>query len=411
MTTEKLHRRIRETSINIVQTTVESVRRKDIAYTGLRIYKDGCIGIAGAIGTAEEAKLRERAEAALSSRIIYEPGPTADIRQNVKIGSELPEDGQIVRELEEVLEVLRRDHGSFIFSNKVNIAEREEGLSNDRGLSLNMKERYMSVGIAFKEKSSTNIMDGVIEMEGRRYDRKLFLDHMSAVCGAFLNKVDLPREGRYPVIFSTTPEGPLMKFSTDLNGRLFATGASLFSKQRGKQVFSPKFTLYQSRAAEDNTEAFFDAEGTVQPDFRVPLIKDGVLLQPYTDKRIASEFGLPLTGAAVSDYDAVPALPLRLANLAAEPGGNTIKDLLGGEPGILVLLSSGGDFTPDGKYGAPVQLSYLYNGEKLIGRLPELQVSSDVYEMFGPAFRGVGTDRFNPLSLERHMVMDMVVSR
>lgn len=411
MTTEKLYRRIRETSINIVQTGVESVRRKDISHTGLRIYKDGYIGIAGAIGVRDEAELLKEAEAALDNGIVYEPLPAADLQQHLDAGSDLPEGEELVREAEEFLAVLRKEHPGFIFSNKLNLVQREQSLSNDRGLSLSMKDRFISAGLIFKEKTSASILDGFIEFESRKYDRKQLLAYIGRICGAFREKAELPREGRYPVIFSALAGAPLMKFATELNGRLFAKGGSLFSGQRGKPIFSPRFTLYQSRAAQDNVEVFFDAEGTVQPDFRIPLIKEGVLLQPYTDKKVALEFDLPLTGAAISDYDGVPTLPASLGNLSVEEGGGTVRELLGGEKGILVLISNGGDFTPDGKFAAPVQLSFLYDGENIVGRLPELQVSSDVYEMFGPAFRGAGKDRLNALSLERHMVMDLTVSK
>ena len=38
-----------ETSLNVTQGTVDSVRRKHIVKSGCRVYKDGCIGVAGEI--------------------------------------------------------------------------------------------------------------------------------------------------------------------------------------------------------------------------------------------------------------------------------------------------------------------------------------------------------------------------
>jgi len=42
----------------------------------------------------------------------------------------------------------------------------------------------------------------------------------------------------------------------------------------------------------------------------------------------------------------------------------------------LTWISSGGDFTPDGGFAGPVQVSFLFDGERLIDKLPEFTVSS-----------------------------------
>jgi PmbA protein len=79
--------------------------------------------------------------------------------------------------------------------------------------------------------------------------------------------------------------------------------------------------------------------------------------------------------------------------------------------GIFVLIASGGDFTPEGNFGTPVQLAFLTDGEKLIGRLPELNVTSNVFDMFGNSFIGVSKDSHTPLSNSKYMIMNMNVSK
>ncbi|SCG81716.1 hypothetical protein DW1_0095 [Proteiniborus sp. DW1] len=60
---------------------------------------------------------------------------------------------------------------------------------------------------------------------------------------------------------------------------------------------------------------------------------------------------------------------------------------------MAVLIASGGDFTAEGVFGTPVQLAFLTDGERLIGRLPELTISGDVYTMFGDDFIGRSEDK------------------
>lgn len=115
---------------------------------------------------------------------------------------------------------------------------------------------------------------------------------------------------------------------------------------------------------------FFDAEGVVNNEYRYALIEKGVIKTPYTDKRTARKFNLPLTGNSDSLYDGVP--EVGFINHKIEESQKTLKELLSGEIGIFVMVSSSGDFA------APVQCAFLFDGERLIGKLPELQLSSNI---------------------------------
>ena len=51
-------------------------------------------------------------------------------------------------------------------------------------------------------------------------------------------------------------------------------------------------------------------------------------------------------------------------------------------------MASGGDTTPDGHFATPVQLAFLVENGVLVGRLPELNVSGDFFDMLGSGFVG-----------------------
>ena len=159
---------------------------------------------------------------------------------------------------------------------------------------------------------------------------------------------------------------------------------------------------------------FFDAEGTVNDDHRCTLIRGGVLVAVRTDKKNAAKYGLPLTGSARGEYDSVPTLgspPSDLPSLQIASTGKTMKELLDGRKGFLVWIASGGDFAPDGHFETPVQLAYLFDGEKLLGRLPELSISSHLYDMLGQDFIGVSSDSLTSLSKLDVIAMNMKVRR
>lgn len=80
---------------------------------------------------------------------------------------------------------------------------------------------------------------------------------------------------------------------------------------------------------------------------------------------------------------------------------------MGGKKAIFVLMAEGGDFTPEGKFASPVQLSFLFDGEKFMGRLPQINISSHLYDMFGKDYIGVGKDSISKLSKSNCIAMNM----
>lgn len=79
----------------------------------------------------------------------------------------------------------------------------------------------------------------------------------------------------------------------------------------------------------------------------------------------------------------------------------TIRELLGGRLSIVPIRSSGSRFNEKGDLIMPVQMAYLCDGEKLLGRLPEFTLVSNMIDMFGKDFIGVGSDQpvFNDKSI------------
>lgn len=409
MTKETYTQHIQELSLNLVQTEIDSVRKKDILKTGVRVYDEGKIGIAGAIGEGEQDVLLQRATDALKLDVPY-PYPISTGRvERVTPAHDLPEGQAFVHEMEEMLGELRKAQPGFSFSNKIALATQDVRLANDQGLDLQYGTTSIEVGLLIKDKNSSNILDAFVQYEGWQYDRAEFLRLCNMICDAYHRRVDI-QEGTYPVLFMADDPTYRTKLIESLHGLLYGTGGSLFSGKRGEQLFADTFTVYQSKNERDAfIGPFFDMEGTVNDDYRFTLIENGVLVSPMTDKRYAAKFDLPLTGAAGGEYDSVPSLVTGGTRIAST--GQTIQELLDGRQGILVWVAMGGDFTSDGHFATPVQLAYLFDGERLVGRLPELNLSSHLYDMFGPDFIGVSTDSLTTLTKLNLAAMNMHVTK
>jgi len=391
MIREKYIKRVREISVNVVQTEIESVRKKDITKRGFRVYQDGYIGVAGAVGEADEAQLDKKAIDNLKLNIPYPYKPSENLVKEVDYREKTLSDEEFVNEAEEFLGILKKEFPEFIFSNKIYLTEMETKLANDVGLDLVHKDRFITAELIIKEKTSVNVIDAFAPYLDRTYDRDKLLEIVRQILTAYKNPVKLPYEGKMPVVFVDKDPMPLSKIIEELNGYKVGTGASLFKDYIGQKKFNENFTLFQSTEKEDLTSfEFFDAEGVVNKDFKYPLIEKGRIISPYTDKRTAHKFNLLLTGSASCDYDTVPTLSPR--NFKVEPSHKTLKELLNGQMGVVVVIASGGDFTEEGVFGTPVQLAFLTDGEKLMGRLPELSLSGELYSMFGEDYLGKSKD-------------------
>ncbi|MEA1884110.1 MAG: metallopeptidase TldD-related protein [Thermotogota bacterium] len=398
-----------ETSLNLVQTQIESVRKKNITKTGFRLYKDNKIGVSGAIGKYNEKEQWEKSEKALSLNIDYPYEVSGSLEKTVQKPCDFSDGVAFTEEMEELLKELRQRHPKFIFSNKINLVTDDVSLKNDNGLNLQSRISKIEASVLIKDKSSSDLMDAFMGMEGTQWDREEFLRMVNMTCKGLEKNADI-ENGRHKVVIIPYGCEFMGKMYSELHGLKYGTGGSLFSGRIDEKLFSENFTLYQTLSPVDGVlEPFFDTEGTINDDFIYPLIENGVLKTPYTDKKYASQFNLPLTGAAGGSYDSVPSLsphPLVIKN-----SEKTLKELLGGEKAILVLFASGGDFTPDGKYATPVQTSFLFDGEKMLGRLPQLNITSHIYDMFGKDFVGVAKDSFTSLFPMHLPVMNLKVEK
>jgi len=230
------------------------------------------------------------------------------------------------------------------------------------------------------------------------------------LCEAYETKADFSEEvERIPVVLFGGHEEFTMKFLTDLEGNTFGSGASLFSEKSGEKLFDEKFSLIVNRDAEKQYSTFFDGEGTVLPQDHFALIENGVLKSPYTTKRIANQYGYALTGSASMGYDSTPSVTAE--SILIKKSDKTLKELLGGRKAILASMASGGDFTPQGEYASPIQVAYFYDGENYLGRLPQLSMSSNVYDMFGKDFIGVSSHGSYPGCPSSYLVMEMNVRK
>ena len=373
----------RSVTLNVTAGKIDSFRELERTTGTVRVYEGGCIGVAGCLGEPDEKSLTEKAKEALAFGIPYPcdlEGPLTleDLREE-----EILRVPDLIPTMRGFLDRLGKMCPRFALSNKISLAYDRTDYSNSAGRVLKSAGRKLSVELLVQDRGSGNLFDTFLGWSGDHFDEEMLLRYFKEQYDAYYTPADL-EPGRYPVIGSA--DGIFGAFLQHFVGDLYFAGASLLSGKLDEKVFSDKLTLRDDMdPASSPGVCFFDAEGCVSPNFRPALVESGVLKGLLTTKKTAAQYGLPNLGTASAAYDGVPELGFH--GLRPEPTAKSLKDLVPGKA-VFVVMASGGDVTPEGRFATPVQMAYLMEGGKLTGRLPGLSVSGNFFDMLGRDYIG-----------------------
>ena len=93
-----------------------AVRVKDITKQGVRVYRDGKIGIAVAVGDAPKAELLQGAVETLKAGIPYPYALPGNLQDRRDCKPEPMRSQEQLEHAEPILQVLEKDYSDFIFS-------------------------------------------------------------------------------------------------------------------------------------------------------------------------------------------------------------------------------------------------------------------------------------------------------
>lgn len=397
----------REINLSVSNGEISSVIKKSHVKSACRAYDNGCIGVAGKFGEADEELMRQAVEN-LKLGIPYEAEATVGaVRQEHRECGDfsMEDSSSFLKEAEEVLGILKQEYPQLIFSNKIYLREDSTRLVNDAGTDLQYSDRIMGYVLLVKHVDSVNIFDDSLVFMVREYHRDAFLKEAREHLDAFLNPVEMLEGDMLPVVMDPMQLGQFIIMNLD--ALAFGHKTSFFNGKLGEKLFDDKFSLYVDRGPEVIGNAFFDVEGSTCRDDKCYLIQNGVLVRPFADKKLAGEFGYENTATAGGAYDSVPSNTGY--SFSGECSQQTLQELIGEGDGIYITNMSGGDFTSEGDFASPVQTAFLYRQGRLVGRLPEFNISGNIYDIFGRNYVGISSDK--PYEGDHKMVVKMQISR
>jgi PmbA protein len=391
---------IKDQNIKFKNDNIESdyLRTEDV--TGLRLYITGLLGVAGT--AKKDFSLIELEKKALQNAksTPYSLDCSSGLQQMIIYNYEISSEKDYKKAMTSFVEELKMKLPNCIFHGQMSLIDREESLTNEMNLKLRYKDHYIMINMYFTtEENDTPVP---FSYRGRRFSREIFANVVQTMGEAWKNEIAVKDNSCLPVIFPCSNRSPFTDLFHHLHGERVGSGNSRFSGKINHLLFHPSFTLYSSHDIENLITPFFDMEGTVLrlkegplSSFRCPLIQDGVLISPYTDKRTAKQYQFPLTSNAVGAYNRVP-FP-GIAHFQLHQTHESLADMLQGNVGIVVMNAKEIKHSQTGDFFCQTKVAYLTDGVQLLGRVPPITIQSHTMKMFGNDFMGCSRNILYPL--------------
>lgn len=384
------------------ENKIVSFQKKAAPEYSFRVYRDGFVGIHYQVGEMSDEEGYKRAEQNLALKRPY-PYPLATGNRKRNKCERVLSDRELLDIAKEALSHISEKYPQFTLSGSFYQETDTHLRTNDNGLDFENTDSSVHVEISYKHKGSKDIMDGYFEIGQRDFTFEKLYDMADNYLGNFETKVELPEEA----ILQSQYYGLIGMVKSCLNAESLALGTSLFSGKLGQKLFSEDFTLVDDWSDEECWHhTFWDGEGYVRENDRRVFIDKGVPLLGYSDRRVAEKYNVTYTGNAWNNFSDVPSNGK--TNLLIKRSDKTIKELLNGRYTIVLDNASGGGFNEKGDYVMPVHHAFLCDGEKFLGSLPPFTLSSNMYDMFGKDFIGVGSDQ--PVFNDKSVLVKVSVS-
>lgn len=392
----------KESCINYTAGVVDSLRIKDTTKTTVRVYDNGFIGVAGKSGDCDIEELTKKAVESLENKVPY-PSTKDDAKTiSVDKSKKIIDDASLVEKCKELVAKVAQQNSDFVINGKFSINDSAVSYSNSDGVDYSCKSSQLGVYFTAKDKKSSNIMDEFYSCSDTVFEPEKIARDAKNIFDAFLNKINQVEEDEAVVIVEPSFVYYLINAFV---AELYCTGASLLKDKLNTKIFDQKVNIYcEQDPDKDPNAVFFDGEGVVNEGLRSYLVKDGVMTNLLTTKKSSAMFGVANNGTAGSPFASVPTLGAKGLDFGTTC--KDVKELLGNKKAIYVTVTSGGDMTTSGDVSLPVQVAYLYEDGKLVGRLPEFTISGSIFDILGKDFVGVCEKCVNEAGKNKYVVFN-----
>lgn len=394
----------KSSSVKVEANEITSIKNSDIVRYGVRRFENGKQFQTSRLGEASTDRLITDTKEWGGPGIPHEYG-FAPAHEESRAGSDVG--FEQLAEFENCAMELVRKHPQFVFTGRCAVTSGSVALTSNYGVNLKTSGGLCDWYLTYQRKGSGNMMDGwLFESTAKPNVRREFEAH-GEFLEAQMHEAKLTG-GRMPVLM-VEALAPLAKLRQSLAINRYREGTCLHAGKLGEQLFSPKFTLIDRAYIPDaGVNQFFDGEGVVRANDDYALIEKGRFIGLLSDLRFGKKFGAPSTGNGVRAYNGGVTLASR--SLCIAKGEQPWREIVKGLDRCLVaVVTAGGDSNDLGEFSSPVQLGYVFEKGKLVGRAPQVTVKSALNDYLGKNLVAVARDNFVACSPSASLISEMDV--
>ncbi len=345
--------------------------------TALRLWRDGCPGLAVAYGSVAPQILVERA---LALSKLNEPEPLELATNSQPIYPNLGQAvtvNQLIEWGTQAIALIRDAYPEVIISAEWDSDIETTRLVNSLGLDCYYTDTTLSAYLAvewIRGDDFLSVSDGQTQRD--------FL-HPEKIVEQILQRLDWARKnispptGHVPVLFTSKAADMLWStLQAAINGKRVLEKASPWADKLGQLVTSSALTISQ----EPEIGPFscpFDDEGT--PTMPLVFVQNGVLQNFACDRTTGRLLGTGTTGNGFRPGLGSYPTP-SLFNLLIQPGKDSLAQLIAQlDDGIIIdqMLGDGGSISGD--FSINVDLGYRVKNGQAIGRVKDTMVAGNAY--------------------------------
>ena len=218
MEKEFLVNKSNEITLNITDGKVDSYREKDEKQSTVRVYADGKIGVAGALGDVDMQALEKQAVEKLNDGIPYPCNLHANKQKSILRTKPVVSEKDIMRVSKRLAKKVAVACPRFLINGKTQTSKRMGTYENTKGTRFAYENNAFQFFLQVKDKESSNIADAYYGVSlasyGKTTEDKIVQDVKTLHDAFFGEKVTLPN-GKYPMIVAYQVHGRVAKSGRD----------------------------------------------------------------------------------------------------------------------------------------------------------------------------------------------------
>jgi PmbA protein len=372
--------------------------------TALRLWRDGCPGLAVAYGDVDPDILVEKA----LTLSYLNPSETPELSEPRKaiypnIGESLPVE-KLVEIGKSAIAKIRDVYSDVICTADLSCEQENTLLVNSQGLYCEYTETSISYYLGVEWVRGEDFL-GVYEGEYNisQINPDTVIKELLKRLYWAENNIETPL-GKMPILF--TPNAAPLLWGTvagALNGKNILENSSPWNNKQGQAVISNCLNISQN-PQQIPYICPFDDEGT--PTQLLSLITQGTMQQIYCDRITGRALGINSSGNGFRPGLGRYPTP-DLVNLIIEPGTGTLEELISQlDQGLLVDQILGGGADISGDFSINIDLGYRIEKGKIIGRVKDTMLSGNVYTALKQVIALGDDQRWNGSCFTPSLVVD-----